>query len=95
VVIEINNKVQRIQSAEMRLNLVREAVTGALFVAFASAYLVDPPTTASSDTIQDCSSWQVVVAGNTCASIADNWFITTLQFAAYVRAQRTRLSSSF
>jgi hypothetical protein len=78
----------------MRLNFVREALTGAVIIGLASAYLVDPPTTASADTIQDCSSWQVVTAEDTCVSIADSWFITAVQFAAYVSAHRTLLSSS-
>lgn len=50
----------------------------------AAAYTVDPPTTAPSDTIQDCTSWDVVSSSDTCQSIADFGFITLDQLYAYV-----------
>ncbi|KAK0757408.1 hypothetical protein N5P37_010131 [Trichoderma harzianum] len=49
----------------------------------AAAYTVDPPTTAPSDTIQDCTSWDVVSSSDTCQSIADFGFITLDQLYAY------------
>jgi hypothetical protein len=53
-------------------------------VSLASAYIVDPPTTAAADTIQDCSAWYVVAGGESCASIAADQWITVDQFNAYV-----------
>lgn len=49
----------------------------------AAAYTVDPPTTAPSDTIQDCTSWDVASSSDTCQSIADFGFITIDQLYAY------------
>ncbi|KAL7934419.1 hypothetical protein V8C35DRAFT_327295 [Trichoderma chlorosporum] len=49
----------------------------------AAAYTVDPPTTAPSDTIQDCTSWDVAQSTDTCQSIADYGFITLDQLYAY------------
>ncbi|KAI0806567.1 carbohydrate-binding module family 50 protein [Xylaria sp. FL0064] len=46
-------------------------------------YLVDPPTTAPSNTIQDCSGWAVATSTDTCESIADDNFITLSQLYAY------------
>ena len=56
------------------------AVLGGL----ANAYLVDPPTTAASDTIQDCSNWVVVSASDKCQALSDNNGITLAQFQTYV-----------
>ncbi|KAH7382372.1 hypothetical protein DE146DRAFT_740009 [Phaeosphaeria sp. MPI-PUGE-AT-0046c] len=67
----------------MRLPFTSEAVIGALLATSVSAYLTDPPTTASSDTISDCSGWEVAGADSTCKSIADKWFITAEYFAYY------------
>jgi hypothetical protein len=47
-------------------------------------YLVDPPTTAASDTITDCTYWQVATANDTCASISAYWGLTLDQFDTYV-----------
>jgi hypothetical protein len=47
------------------------------------AYLVDPPTTASPDTISDCSWWQVATETDTCASISKDWGITQAQLTTY------------
>jgi hypothetical protein len=49
-----------------------------------SAYLVDPPSTASADTVSDCSGWHVPTIGDSCDSIAEGWLITTKDFIAYV-----------
>ncbi|KAI1281721.1 carbohydrate-binding module family 50 protein [Xylaria sp. FL0933] len=46
-------------------------------------YLVDPPTTAPSNTIQDCSGWAVATSTDTCESIADDNFITLSQLYTY------------
>jgi hypothetical protein len=54
------------------------------FISLASAYIIDPPTTAAADTIQDCSAWYVVAGGESCASIAADQWITVDQFNAYV-----------
>ncbi|RYO12263.1 hypothetical protein AA0111_g12605 [Alternaria arborescens] len=53
------------------------------FISLASAYIIDPPTTAAADTIQDCSAWYVVAGGESCASIAADQWITVDQFNAY------------
>jgi hypothetical protein len=50
----------------------------------ASAYIIDPPTTAAADTVQDCSAWHVAETGNTCDQIAENYWITPEDFASYV-----------
>lgn len=49
-----------------------------------TAYLVDPPTTAPSNTITDCSNWVVVATGDTCAGLASDNGITLAQFDTYV-----------
>jgi hypothetical protein len=52
------------------------------------AYLVDPPTTASADTIEDCTYWQVASEIDTCASIIGQWGplipFTEAEFYTYV-----------
>ncbi|KAI1108517.1 carbohydrate-binding module family 50 protein [Nemania sp. NC0429] len=61
-------------------------VKGAAFLALISltlGYLVDPPTTAPSDTVEDCSNWAVASSDDTCESIADDNFITLSQLYAY------------
>ena len=50
----------------------------------AKAYLIDPPTTAASDTVQDCSNWVVVTATDKCQDLADGNGITLTQFQTYV-----------
>jgi hypothetical protein len=50
-----------------------------------AAYPVDPPSTASPDTIEDCTYWQVAADTDTCASISEYWGLTEAQFTAYVR----------
>lgn len=49
------------------------------------AYTVDPPTSAPSDTIQDCTNWVVVSSTDTCQAISDDNGITLAQFDTYVR----------
>lgn len=49
-----------------------------------SAYLIDPPTTAASDTASDCSSWEVVTGNESCETIATSWLITATDFSNYV-----------
>lgn len=56
-----------------------------LFAVYVSAYLVDPDTTASPDTIEDCSYWVVVSSSDTCDSIESDWGVTSEQFLTYVR----------
>ncbi|KAI1120091.1 hypothetical protein F5Y10DRAFT_290335 [Nemania abortiva] len=46
-------------------------------------YLVPPPTTAPSNTIQDCTNWAVASSTDTCQSIADSNFITLDQLYTY------------
>jgi len=48
-------------------------------------YAVDPPTTAPSDTIQDCTNWAVASSTDTCQTIANSNFITLAQLNTYVR----------
>ncbi|PVH93333.1 carbohydrate-binding module family 50 protein [Periconia macrospinosa] len=49
----------------------------------AEAYLVDPPTTAAVDTIQDCSNWVVVTNTDKCQDLAIGNGLTEVQFQAY------------
>ncbi|KAH8812335.1 hypothetical protein F5884DRAFT_843633 [Xylogone sp. PMI_703] len=53
------------------------------YIGLTRAYLVDPPTTASNDTITDCSNWVVVASTDSCQGIADDNFITLAQFDTY------------
>ncbi|RYC65769.1 hypothetical protein CHU98_g428 [Xylaria longipes] len=46
-------------------------------------YLVPPPTTAPSNTIQDCTNWAVASSTDTCQSIADSNYITLAQLYTY------------
>jgi hypothetical protein len=57
----------------------------AVLISLVPAYIIEPPTTAAPDTIQDCSAWYVVAGGDTCASIAGDQWITVDQFSSYVR----------
>ncbi|KAI1354385.1 carbohydrate-binding module family 50 protein [Xylaria sp. FL0043] len=54
-----------------------------MLIPFTLGYLVDPPTTAPSNTIQDCSGWAVATSTDTCESIADDNFITLSQLYTY------------
>ncbi|KAH8163292.1 hypothetical protein CIB48_g4954 [Xylaria polymorpha] len=47
-----------------------------VFITPALGYLIDPPTTAPDDTIQDCTNWAVASSSDTCESIADDYFIS-------------------
>ncbi|RMZ72427.1 domain-containing [Pyrenophora seminiperda CCB06] len=49
----------------------------------AAAYLEPPPSTAAPDTVSDCSNWHVVASGDTCDSIAKDWYISTDTFKSY------------
>jgi len=53
-------------------------------VPLVSAYLIEPPTTAASNTIQDCSAWHVAAMGDVCTKITDDNWITVEQFQSYV-----------
>ena len=55
-----------------------------LLARLAQSYTVDPPTTAPADTIQDCTNWYVGVAGDSCSTIAANYFIDVSQLYRYV-----------
>ncbi|KAI0106466.1 carbohydrate-binding module family 50 protein [Nemania sp. FL0031] len=46
-------------------------------------YLVDPPTTAPDDTIQDCTNWVVATSSDTCESIAEDNFISLSDLYTY------------
>ncbi|ORY01575.1 hypothetical protein BCR34DRAFT_521866 [Clohesyomyces aquaticus] len=68
----------------MKSTLFPSSILGlASLVGFATAYLVDPPSTAAKDTIEDCSNWQVVSASDTCQAIADNNGLSLAQFQTY------------
>lgn len=54
-------------------------------VRLGAAYLVDPPTTAPSDTIPDCTNWAVATSSDTCNTLADSGGITLSQLYSYVR----------
>lgn len=56
----------------------------------ASAYLVDPPSTAASDTVQDCSGWVVTASGDTCTSLSADNGLTDDQFKTYVSLNERR-----
>ncbi|KAG4436701.1 hypothetical protein IFR05_007815 [Cadophora sp. M221] len=58
-------------------------LSSATVVLTATAYLEPPPTTAASDTIQDCSWWEVATSKTQCESIQATWFITAAQFKTY------------
>lgn len=64
--------------------MLRFSLTLTSILGLVGAYLVDPPTTAAQDTIQDCSNWQVVTAADKCQAIADNNGITLAQLQTYV-----------
>jgi hypothetical protein len=49
-----------------------------------SQFLVDPPTTADPNTIQDCTLWHIAASGDTCPSVSSASFITPEQLIAYV-----------
>lgn len=53
-------------------------------LALAQEYTIPPPTTAPSDTILDCTNWQVGASGDTCAFLADGNGITLQQIYRYV-----------
>ncbi|KAK8036495.1 LysM domain-containing protein [Apiospora marii] len=46
-------------------------------------YTIDPPTTAPSDTLQDCTNWYVGVSSDKCDAIANDNFITLEQLYRY------------
>lgn len=66
-----------------RLHQFTAAITLGLSV-FASAYTIDPPTTAPSDTIQDCTNWVVAESSDTCSAFAADGAITLSQVYSYV-----------
>jgi hypothetical protein len=68
--------------------LFQEATIYAGLLSLASAYLIEPPTTAASDTAKDCSAWQVPTQDDTCIAIAENWLISEADFQAYVSKMR-------
>ncbi|CAG5165608.1 uncharacterized protein ALTATR162_LOCUS6815 [Alternaria atra] len=46
----------------------------------ASAYLVDPPTTAAPDTVPNCSKWQIAEPGwSSCNQVASAWGLPIYQ----------------
>ncbi|KAI8944635.1 hypothetical protein F4801DRAFT_571068 [Xylaria longipes] len=55
----------------------------ALFLNLVVGYLIDPPTTADPATVSDCSNWVVISNGDTCQTIADDYFITVEDFSDY------------
>ncbi|KAM7199498.1 hypothetical protein V8F20_005682 [Naviculisporaceae sp. PSN 640] len=66
---------------------MRSAVTFGLLqlagLALGQTYTVDPPTTAPADTIQDCTNWVIGEAGQTCESIASDYWIDVSQLYRY------------
>lgn len=55
-----------------------------VFITPTLGYLVDPPTTAPGDTIQDCTNWVVATSSDTCESIAEDNFIALPDLYIYV-----------
>lgn len=50
-----------------------------------AAWLVDPPTTAAPDTIQDCTFWAVAEREeSTCKALVDSWMFSMRLFKLYV-----------
>ncbi|KAH7362759.1 LysM domain-containing protein [Plectosphaerella cucumerina] len=49
----------------------------------AAQFTVEPPTTAPPDTLKDCTNWHVAAAGDTCADVAAQNFITEAQLYRY------------
>lgn len=66
----------------------------AFAVGRATAYTVPPPTTAPSDTISDCTNWQVAASSDTCQSLADDGLLTLAQLYDYVSSLIMALPSS-
>ncbi|PQE05165.1 hypothetical protein CJF30_00011307 [Rutstroemia sp. NJR-2017a BBW] len=58
-------------------------VAAATFLPFTQAYLENPPTTAASDTVQDCSYWDVATSSSTCANFATTWSISLADFNSW------------
>jgi hypothetical protein len=56
----------------------------ALLPLFSAAFPVDPPTTASPDTVGDCTYWHVAAETDSCASIGEYWGLTDAQLMSYV-----------
>jgi hypothetical protein len=54
------------------------------FGGLAHAYLIEPPTTALSDTVEDCSNWVVVSSSDKCLTLAEDNGITLAKFQTYV-----------
>ncbi|KAL5422420.1 hypothetical protein PMIN04_004748 [Paraphaeosphaeria minitans] len=53
-----------------------------------AAYTVDPPTTAASDTIEDCTLWATATSTSTCADLIEQGYaLTPDQFNAYNPSQ--------
>lgn len=54
------------------------------FITPALGYLIDPPTTAPDNTVQDCTNWAVATSSDTCESIADDNFLSLSDPYKYV-----------
>jgi hypothetical protein len=67
-------------------SVVRQMILASSLLTVTSAYLTPPPDGAPVDpnTISDCSYWQVAKATDSCASIANDNFITVAMLASYV-----------
>ncbi|KAG9187678.1 hypothetical protein G6011_05549 [Alternaria panax] len=59
------------------------ALVVVLLPLLAATYEVEPPTTASPDTIVDCTYWHVAAENDTCASISTEEWVTEAQLSAY------------
>jgi hypothetical protein len=68
----------------MKYLLIRTSVLPAALHG-ARAYLVDPPTQALPDTIQDCSAWQVAKEGETCNYLAGSNLLSAWTFGQWVK----------
>ncbi|KAL1796842.1 hypothetical protein ACET3X_005382 [Alternaria dauci] len=55
----------------------------ALIPLLVRAYETEAPTTASPDTISDCTWWHVATETDTCATISEYWGITEAQLKTY------------
>ncbi|KAM7192209.1 hypothetical protein V8F33_008483 [Rhypophila sp. PSN 637] len=58
---------------------LRSLVAAAVLSSPALAWLVDPPTTAPADTVQDCTFWTVAGSSDTCRSLADDNFVSVTE----------------
>ncbi|KAI1360466.1 carbohydrate-binding module family 50 protein [Xylaria arbuscula] len=63
--------------------MLSHLIASLLIIAPALGYLVDPPTTAPDDTVQDCTNWVEATSSDTCESIAAANFLALSDLYTY------------